>query len=216
MALAIQDVDNYEPFRNIFSIIDNNSQLLPEGDYISLMNSLLKLRLDLKSMKCSCSGYNFCYTSPEAFLACSNINYLLNKSPVLNLLLPFHKRRSGKINIQFTPNIKDIIIDYQFLDLSAEAEEISSILGNFFSIIGKTYNMKVQVIFCIAIFDITCKYFIVLKNNMQFPDEFYDMCILKLKEFSKIVCEDIKEINKILNIKGSVFNKFLRNFKELN
>jgi hypothetical protein len=217
MALAIQDVDNYEPFRNIFSIIDNNTQSLSDGDVISLMTSLSQMRLDIKSIKgsCSCSGTKFCYNNVDAFISCSNLNYLLYKSEILYLLLPLHKRPSGKIKIQFTPNIKDIIIDHDFLDLYAECEEISEILRRLFIIMDKTIYMKIKIIFSIAIFDITCKYFILFKKHMSSPKDYYDQCILKLTEFANLKSKYINELSIILDIKGCVYNIFLKKFKKI-
>ena len=86
MARAIKDIDNNESFRNIFEIIENNSQLLKEADYINIMRSLSQLRLDIKDTTtfiCSCSDTQFCIQNIDAFISCSNISYLLNKSNVL-------------------------------------------------------------------------------------------------------------------------------------
>ncbi len=211
------DIDNYGPFRNIFDIIENNSQLLPDGDYINLMRSLSQLRLDLKSIrKCSCSGYNFCSNNIDAFVSCSNIDVVLSKSSVLYLLLPLHKRKPSNIN--FIPNITDIIIDYDFLDFSDEYNQLIDILQNIMELFHTIHHdVSIQVILIVAFFDIISKYYILFilhTTELQYLN-FYNMCIIKLNEYINITEDKMKHFNNMFHFKDNVFHIFLEHFQKL-
>lgn len=217
MAKAITDIDNHESFRNIFDIIENNSQLLREADYISIMKSVSDLRLDIKKsikLKCSCSGTNFCIQNMDAFLACSNISYALKKCNVLKLLLPLHKRNiTSTIHIHFFPNIKDIIIDYSFIDFETDSHEITEFLDKIIKLINTKPNRITIIVLFIVMFDTIFKHFIIFKNAVSSYNRFWDMMKRKLGEFANDSKKDMKYIKSMINFKGNIFNEFLQNLE---
>ncbi len=214
MAQVITDIDNHNTFKLMFNFIDENSRQMPDAVYMNLMETLMQLRLDIKETinddkKCMCSGYKFCIDSIDKFIACSNLNYILDKSNILYYLLPLHKRIKKNYRIQLYPNTDGIIIDYD-VDIFNKSK-ITHVVLQLIKFIENTKKNKInkayymsQIIIVIAIYDIIYKYFILFINDK----EFLSMCSVKIDEFIINYEIEFQQVFNMIKFKGHVMKAF--------
>jgi len=212
-------------FLEISDIIYEIKDKIKDGEYMSIMDKLSKIRtkyneniVDVENI-CKClegeeeneNKYLFCTTSIEKFITCKNLQYALTNFPILRNLIILHALPKilpnqdfeleassfFKSDIQFEP----INVDKKYNINEPETIKLTKTLILFINLVENIYCKFSRIFLIIAVYDLNFRYFGFLTKNFKYFETTYN----KLSELINSTTNDVNNASK-LNIIKKIYN----------